>query len=244
VKDNFSTVAAQYAKFRPTYPEAMLEYICSLVKEKDRLWDCGTGSGQMAVQLSPYFREVYATDISANQLENATRRKNIHYSLQPAESTNFPAQHFDMITVAQALHWFNFEKFYTEVRRTLKPDGVLVASVYNLVRTGSDTDPVLDHFYQNIVGPYWDAERRHIDHNYSTIPFPFREIQAPQFFIEQEWTLQHFAGYLGTWSAIRHFKEKNNYDPVPALIAEMTPLWPAEATRTVRFPVTLRIGRL
>ena len=163
MKDNFSTQADLYSRFRPDYCQQLYDFLLHLIPAKNTAWDCGTGNGQVAVKLSEYFEEVYATDISANQIKNAKKKKNIFYSIQKAEKTSFANHQFDLITVAQAIHWFDFEKFYAEVKRTLKPSGIIAVFGYNLCKINKETDKIIHNFYKNIIGPYWDDERKYFD---------------------------------------------------------------------------------
>jgi SAM-dependent methyltransferase len=244
-KDLFSGHSAAYRQFRPQYPPELYIFVLSHAAGRERAWDCGTGNGQVAAQLAPHFEEIEATDISENQLRQAIQIPNIRYSLSRAESTPFPAQHFDLITVAQALHWFQFRAFFAEVQRVMKPRGLLAVWGYGLLRISPETDAVLDRFYSHTIGPYWDAERRHIDAAYSSIPFPFPEIpNVPPFFIDRTWSLQELEGYLGTWSAVQHYSRENGTNPLSLLMQELTPQWKAGEVKPVRFPVFLRMARL
>ncbi len=74
MKDSFSGHSAQYAQYRPHYPEAFYSFLVQLIPERNHAWDCGTGNGQVAVALSSYFKKVVATDISANQLAQAPKQ--------------------------------------------------------------------------------------------------------------------------------------------------------------------------
>ena len=244
MKDNFSTQSDQYAKFRPHYPEALYAFMTNLLREKNQAWDCGTGNGQVASVLSRYFKAVYASDISKKQMEQAPVIENIHYLTLTAGEPYFPDQFFDLITVAQAIHWFDFDKFYKEVHRTLKPGGLMAVIGYGLTRVSPKVDKAIDHFYQNIVGPYWDPERKYLDEGYQTIPFPFEEINCPEFKIAEEWTLDHFIGYLKTWSAVKHFEAKNGFNPVDDFTQELQSAWGTEnIKRKVSFPLLTRIGK-
>jgi SAM-dependent methyltransferase len=244
-KDLFSGQSAAYRQFRPDYPPALYQYVLEWAGGRERAWDCGTGNGQVAAVLARHFTEVEATDISENQLRQAIQIHNIRYCLSRAESTPFPAQHFDLITVAQALHWFQFELFFAEVQRMMKPGGLLAVWGYGLLRISPEADAVLDRFYSHTLGPYWDAERRHIDSAYSSIPFPFPEIpNVPPFFIDRTWTLPELEGYLGTWSAVQKYIRKKETNPLPLLMQELTPQWKAGEAKPVRFPVFLRLARL
>lgn len=181
MKDNFSNQSEDYSKFRPTYPKEMVGKIVSLTKGKKAALDVATGNGQLAVALSDNFDTVYATDISDNQLLHAKRVLNVIYKKMPAETTDFEDNFFDLITVAQAVHWFDFDVFYKEIHRILKPDGIFAIIGYGLMNTNPDTDKIIQKFYHEIVGPFWDEERKYLDENYETIPFPFDEIQMDQY---------------------------------------------------------------
>ena len=226
-KDNFSKQAATYSKFRPSYPQEVFDYIFSMVENQETVWDCGTGNGQLAVGLAKEFKQVFATDISQKQLDNATLASNIFYSIGSAENTVFANNSFDLITVAQAVHWFNFDKFYAEVQRLLKPKGILFLIGYATPRFEGGIQEKFQHFYTQTIGAYWDAERRHINSHYATIPFPFEEIQAPKFALHYTWELDTLEGYLNSWSSVQHYINKNKQNPVDAFITEVAPLWTA-----------------
>lgn len=242
MKDNFSHDSKQYAQFRPHYPKELFDHLLSLIKEKNTAWDCGTGNGQVAGVLADHFREVYATDISQQQIDEAVTRPNIYYSIQPAEKTSFNEKQFDLITVAQAIHWFRFDDFYTEVKRTLKPGGIIAVIGYGPVQTTEPLQAIIDHFYKNIVGPYWDAERHYIDELYQTIPFPFEEIKMPVFTMSYEWTIEQLTGYLSTWSAVKHYRKQKGHDPLSFIEKELQEAWAGLSTHSFEFPVLLRVG--
>lgn len=243
MKDNFSKQASGYSKFRPQYPDELIRYIVSFVKNKSLALDVATGNGQVAYKLSAFFDTVYGIDISQNQLDNAIQADNIIYKVSPAEKTTFGDQKFDLITVAQAVHWFDFDSFYKEVYRILKPDGIFAVLGYGLFSTNVDSDKILRDFYYSIVGPYWDAERRYLDENYLTIPFPFEEQVVEKFENQLEWTFEELAGYLETWSATQHYISKNNQNPIDLIRDELQTSW-EKSNKKVCFPLLLRIGKL
>ena len=244
MKDNFSAQSGEYAKYRPLYPEALFAYIEQTVSQKQAAWDCGTGNGQVAHALSQFFQHIEATDISQAQIDNAAQAPNIHYSLQPAEKTTFSDGFFDAVVVAQAIHWFNFQQFYAEVKRVAKADAILFVVGYGMLTISEPIDRVIDHFYTSVIGDYWDKERRYVDEHYRTIPFPFTELPAPQFANTVHWTLNHLVGYLSTWSAVQHFIRQNGFNPVDQLHQELQQHWPEETIYEVRFPLLLRVGKI
>jgi SAM-dependent methyltransferase len=241
MKDNFSKNSSEYAQFRPKYPAALFSFLESLVEEKEAAWDCGTGNGQVAGELANFFKRVEATDISQQQLDNAIKPSNINYSLQPAEKANFPDNSFDLITVAQAIQWFNFSQFYKEVNRTLKPGGIIAVIGYGLFKSNEQTNDLINHFYRDILGPYWDPERRYLDDGYRSILFPFEEIPTPDLEMEFSWDFEHLIGYLKTWSAVKHFQRKNGYDPVDVIYGDLRTSFGER--RVVKFPIFLRVGQ-
>jgi len=243
MKDNFSAQSAEYAIYRPTYPQELYDFLLELVDKKNVAWDCATGNGQVARVLAQHFQQVYATDISEQQLSQALKLPNILYKVESSELADVPDQSFDLITVAQAIHWFNFEAFYSEVKRTLKPDGAIAVIGYGLMLIDKKVDQVIHKLYEDILGKYWDSERRYIEEGYKTIPFPFEEIAAPHFQIKTTWNFNQLIGYLNTWSALQHYKKANERNPLEYLITELKEAWGDEAEKEVRFPILLRVGR-
>lgn len=244
MKDNFSTQSDKYAKYRPTYPYDLFAFLNASVHDKLNAWDCGTGNGQVAFELAKTFDTVFATDISQQQIHNALQADNIQYSVQPAEQTNFDNELFDLIVVAQAIHWFDFEKFYSEVRRTAKDNALLCVVGYGKLKISEQIDNVIANFYDKVIGKYWDKERKYIDENYQTIPFPFDEIPIPNFAIRKHWTLEHLIGYLNTWSAVKHFIKQNNFNPIDKLREDIEQHWENDQIKQVHFPLLLRVGRI
>jgi Methyltransferase domain len=244
-KDLFSNQSATYAKYRPGYPEALIRYILSFVTEKKNAWDCATGNGQAAVLLANYFNQVEATDLSAKQLEHAIRRPNIRYGAGPAEKTSFPDNHFDLITIAQAYHWFRFDDFGKEAVRVAKNDAVVAVWGYRLIES---SDKILNGqiaaFYSEKMGPYWDAERKFVDQEYETIPFPFEGAVKSRFNIFVDYTLDDLVGYLNSWSSVQHFIKEHKINPVDAFRAGIEPLWQGNDKKSFYFPLFVRLGKI
>jgi SAM-dependent methyltransferase len=244
-KDRFSAHADEYARFRPHYPRSLFEYLAGIVPERTCAWDCATGNGQAAVPLAEFFERVIATDASEEQIANAEPHKRITYHVDVAEQSELPPASVDLITVAQALHWFERYAFYAEAKRVLKPNGVLAVWCYNLFRISPDIDRLIATFYRETVGPYWDFERELVETEYSTIDFPFDELAPPAFHMEAEWSLDQVLGYLRTWSATKNFIAARDFDPVTELAETLQPFWGnPEATKMIAWPIGMRVGTL
>ena len=244
-KDHFSRHSRDYAAFRPWYPAELFSHLAAVSAQHKRVWDCATGNGQAALGLADHFAHVVATDASVSQLLNRHAHARIDYCASLAEAAPLAAGSCDLVTVAQAVHWFQFDRFYAEVRRVLKPGGAIALWTYAAFRIRPDINRCVDDFYQHVVGPFWPPERRYIEALYRTIPFPFAELQLPALVLETAWTLDQVMNYLGTWSAVQRFRDANGADPLPSLRAELEPLWGApEATHNVSWPLHLRVGRV
>ncbi len=241
-KDHFSKQAADYAKFRPRYPQKLFEYLGSIAPNRGLAWDCGTGNGQAAVGLATVFDRVSATDASEKQIANAQSHERVEYRVTRAEKSDLESASIDLIMVAQALHWFDLDRFYAEARRVLKPKGVLAASAYNLLHVEPAIDEVINRYYYEVVGPFWPPERVLIE-KFEELPLPFSEIQAPSFEMIGQWNLEHLVGYLQSWSATQRFIAANRRDPLEQIIDELRRAWgnPQEV-RTVLWPLILRMG--
>jgi ubiquinone/menaquinone biosynthesis C-methylase UbiE len=244
MKDNFSKNSDEYARFRPGYPDAVFDYLKSLCKNHGTAWDCATGNGQVAEKLSVFFDQVYATDISQNQMDHAPEKSNIEYAVQPAEHTDFPDDFFDLIVVAQAIHWFDFDAFYAEVRRTGKPQSILAVLGYGLIRINSEMDPIIQRLYIEVLGEYWDPERKYIEEHYRSIPFPFEELEVPEFRNKYFWTYDQLIGYLHTWSAVKHYIEANGQNPIESIADDLKASWGETGEREVEFSLLLRVGKI
>ena len=241
-RDHFSTVAEQYATFRPQYPPALFAALSSAVRRCGTAWDCATGNGQAAVGLAPHFERVIGTDGSASQLAAALPHPRVRYLCALAESAPIAAGSVDLIATAQALHWFDIAGFFTEARRVLARGGVVAAWCYGLAEIDPAIDAEVHRFYADTVGPYWPPERTLVETGYRTVTFPFAELDLPAFAIVQELTLAAFAGYVRTWSATQRYVAARGHDPVPDLVHAVAPLW-GSATLAVRWPLSVRAGR-
>ena len=242
--DHFSGVAVGYASHRPTYPDALFDYLGGLAPARDVAWDCAAGSGQATLALTAHFGRVIATDASELQIRSAPAHPRVEYRVAPAEASAIPAASVDLITVAQAVHWFDFDRFHAEVRRVAASRAIIAVWCYGMHRLDDEAiDHALERFYEDVVGQYWPPERRLIEEGYRTIPFPFDEIAPPAFEMVEKWSLPRLLGYLRTWSATSRYREAHGTDPVVELGEELAALWgSAGEMKRVRWPLAVRVG--
>ena len=242
----FTTVAREYANFRPGYPPELFAWLARVSPSLDAVWDCGCGSGQASTALAGYFAVVHATDVAAEQIGAARPHPRVRYSVAPAEHSGLADASVSLVTVAQALHWFDVDAFYGEARRVSRPGALLV--VWNYPRpkfVDADLDRRFLDFYRDVVGPYWPPERRHIEANYSTLPFPFEQVEAPPFGLNLDWKLEQVIGYVSSWSATARYRKALGTDPVPLLAESLGAAWPGKgASVPLRMPLGVRAGRL
>ncbi len=244
-KNYFAAYAGEYRRFRPTYPSRLFEILADLSPALRLAWDCGTGNGQAALALAAHFERVVATDASQEQIALATLHPRVEYRVAPAENGGLEDSSVDLVTVAQAVHWFDLDRFYAEVRRVARPRAVIALWCYTLLEIDPAIDALIERFYADVVGPYWPKQRVQVDRGYRDLPFPFEELTSPSLAVEAEWSLAQLLGYVDTWSPVRIFREKRGEDPLAELAEPLARVW-GEPTcvRRVRFPLCFRIGRV
>ncbi len=244
-KDHFSAGSAGYAAYRPTYPDALIDFLAEASPGHDLALDCGCGSGQLSTLLTRRFAQVAATDASPQQIDAAEAHERVTYGVAPAERSGLPNRSVDLVTAAQAAHWFDLPAFYAEARRVARPEGVVALITYGTIETEAAVAPIVQHFYRTVVGPYWPPERRHVEEGYRTFDFPFEEVAAPPLAIEVSWSLDHMLGYIETWSAVRSARKALGQGPIDAFRHDLAAAWgdPTQY-RPIRFPLSLRIGRV
>lgn len=245
-KDHFSGHAADYAVYRPGYPPELYDWLAGTAPSRELAWDCATGTGQAAGELATRFRRVVATDASVAQIRNARRAGNVVYRVEPAERSSLAAGSADLVTVAQAYHWFDHQAFVAECGRVARPGGVLAIWTYALARIGPDVDAVIEGLYEGPIAPYWPAERRLVENGYRDLDFPWREFETPGFAMQLNWTLTRLEGYLRTWSAVQRYIADRGDDPVAGVHDRLAKAWGGdpEKRHCIEWPVTLRAFRL
>jgi hypothetical protein len=242
-RDHFSSASGDYARYRPRYPEELYDFLAAQAARRKLAWDCATGSGQSARALARRFDRVVATDASTSQLAHAAHVPNVEYRVAPAERSGLEPRSVDLVTVAQALHWLDFDPFYGEVRRVAAPAARIAAWSYNLCRVAPAIDEILDEFALRTLEPYWPPERRWVAAGYATIPFPFRAVKTPGFRMEARWTADEMLGYVGTWSAVLRYARATGDDPLGEFAPQLRARWGNER-RPVRWPLVLKLGAL
>ncbi len=243
-KDHFSGHAAVYASYRPGYPPALFDFVTSLPRDRALAWDCATGNGQAAMGLADRFGKVIATDASAAQLAHATPNPKVEYRQAPAEQSGLPDRAVDLVTVATAVHWFDFDRFYAEAERVLAPGGAIAVWAYNLPRVTPEISALVDRLSYQIVKTYWPPERRWVDEEYHTLPFPFAEVETPALAIEERWDLGRLLDYIGTWSSTQRYLQAHGQDPRELIWDEISAAWgDPDQEREIRFPIMMRAGR-
>lgn len=238
--DLFSDNAHRYVKFRPQYPKQLFDHIFSYCEKFQNAWDCGTGNGQVAMQLAKRFKNVFATDISEKQLDVAGKKPNVFYSIQAAEETNLPESLFDLITCGQSYHWFNSQKFQKECNRVGRKDCKVAVWGYFLPRIDRYNDAILDDFYYNTIYDHWEEERKYLEGKYKNIDFPFKILADRDFEIVEEWSKSHYFGYLSSWSFQKKFMMRKGYNP----LADLFERFELPDRFEIRFPVFSKIGNV
>src|SRR5438552_5473432 len=244
-KDHFSGQAVEYAKFRPRYPDKLFEYRASTSPRRELAWDSATGNGQAALGLARHFDSVIANDASAQQIASAEPNDRVSYRVAPAETSGIDSASADLILVAQALHWFDIDRFFTEAKRVLKENGALAISSYNVLEIAPEIDAIIWEFYRETTGPFWPPERELVETDYKDIKLPFAEPLPLRFEMREEWNLHQLAGYLRTWSATQKFIAARGFDPVDSVVEELGAVWKnPEEMREIKWPLHLRVGVL
>jgi SAM-dependent methyltransferase len=244
-KDHFSSRSAGYAVYRPTYPDALVEFLAAIAPGHALALDCACGTGQLSVPLARRLDRVIAIDASTEQIKHAEAHARVEYRVAKAEETGLPDGSADLITVAQAAHWIDLDRFYAEARRVARRGAVVALITYGNGHVDGEVDPILSRFYDDVVGPYWPPERRLVETGYRTLAFPFREVDPPPLDIVASWRLADLLGYVRTWSAVKEAEKVLGAAPMDTLTRELATTWgDPETRRTITWPLSIRAGRV
>lgn len=241
-KDHFSGQSGEYQKYRPDYPPTLFEWLASVAPAHRLAIDVATGNGQAAVALAAHFNRVIATEPSAGQLAAARPHPRVEYRKEPAEGISVESGSADLVTAAQAAHWFDWPRFTAEARRVLRPGGLAALWSYNDCQVTPAIDRLVGDFSRDVVGPYWPRERRIVEEGYRSLVLPFEPLAVPAFEMTTRWDVAAMLGYLDTWSAVRRCRARTRRDPLPLLAKPLAEAW-GEGARVVRWPLTVLAGR-
>lgn len=244
-KDLFAEQASEYAQYRFGYPKTFIQSLAALPGQKELAWDAGCGSGQASVGLVNFFKRVLATDISAAQIEHAFQHPKIQYQVSAAEDSGLPDASVDLITAAQAVHWFNIEEFYREVKRVLKPGGAIAIWCYPLPASQPAIDEVIHSFYHHVLKGCWSPRVKLVEEGYRHLPFPFQEIPIAPFTVKTNWTYADILGHLSSWSAVKEYQRQNDRNPVAEVERDLLAAWGDVGKQvTFEWPLHIKAGRL
>ena len=240
----FNVRSNDYKKYRPVYPKELFDFLADIAPANDLAWDCGCGTGQATAALSNYFDKVIGTDVSEGQIKNAIKKQNIIYKVISEETSGFKDNSVDLVTCAQSLHWLTLNKLYKEVKRVLKPGGIIAVWTYNLFRVSKEIDGLIDKFYFDIIYSYWPEKRKHVENKYTELDFPFSKRPAPPFSMEAEWSLDQLIGYLNTWTGVQNYIEFEAFNPLEFIEKELKTIWNKNKAKKKKivWPLTLKVG--
>jgi SAM-dependent methyltransferase len=242
-KDLFSGHAADYARFRPTYPPELFAWLAEVSPTRDLAVDAGSGNGQAAVGLAEHFDRVIGIEPSGEQLEHAAAHPRVEYRNRPAEATGLEPASVDLLLAAQAFHWFAPDAFFAEVTRIARPAGILALLSYSWSHVTPELDAITDELYHRL-DPYWEPERRLVETGYATVHVPFEEIAVPRFEMRSTWSVADLIGYVGTWSALRKATTAEGRNPLEAIAPRIAGAWGQTERRETRWPLAVRAFRL
>lgn len=241
--DRFSDRAELYRRARPNYPPLLFEALAALAPSRRLAWDCGTGNGQAAVALAAHFEAVHATDPSAQQLAQARTAAGVGYARERAEDVSLPDASVDLVLAAQALHWFDLDLFYAQVRRVLKPGGVLAAVGYDWMYVDPAIDAAIGAHLMPPLADQWAPQNALLWAGYRSIPFPGEDVRLGPFAIYLDWSFSEARAYLESWSSVRSLRAAGDPTPIDAALERLDSLWGVE-TRRVTIPLFIRAARL
>ncbi|WP_027398665.1 class I SAM-dependent methyltransferase [Anaerovorax odorimutans] len=240
----FNKNSKLYLSSRPAYPKELYNYLNSICKERGVAWDCACGNGQVAIDLIRYFNKVYATDISENQISNSIKHEGIEYYVQSSDKTNFKDNSFDLICVAQALHWFNYDTFWSEVKRVLKKDGIFAAWGYSWFNIDKEIDTLIQSEFREKIRTYWAPQNKILWDNYENINLPFKKINSPDIEMSIEWDINELFAYMQSWSATRLCIEAEGTDFYSNAYKKIKGIWGNEENKKkVKMNFCMIVGR-
>lgn len=224
----FSDKSELYQAARPNYPDSIYAFLAQQCQATELVWDSACGNGQAAIGLAGYFDQVFASDVSQQQIQSAVQHANINYQVGPSEKSILNDQSADLVCVAQALHWFDFEKFWPEVDRVLKPNGVFATWGYNFPIWGDVLEPLIQTQILDIIAPYWAQHNKLLWNHYRDIDLPFTKLEAPKFSMTANWNLYQLFDLIHTFSATRRCMDEQGDEFFKNAFSDAHHLWTEE----------------
>lgn len=240
----FSSSSQDYARYRPRYPAEWFDWLASQCATRSLAWDCACGSGQATEELAKRFEKVIATDANAAQLQNAPALPNVEWKLASGESSGLASESVNLVTVAQALHWFDLGRFWPECWRVTKPGAIVAAWGYGIATLEHDSaNRIFQDYYHGVLSDFWPKERRMVEVGYEGLEFPFEEIATPVFLMSQFGNAERIAGYCASWSATDRYRKATSHDPILELRDKLDKAMGSEPAE-IRWPFFSRVGRV
>eukprot|EP00253_Pinus_taeda_P032889 PITA_32889 len=181
----FDKQAKEYLESRPGYPASLFSMLASLTANHQLAWDVGAGNGQASVSIAEHYDRVIATDRSKEQLDLARKHSKVTYAVTAPVMTDEELFSIvgeegsvDLVTVATAVHWFDIDTFYSQVKRLLrKPGGVIAVWTYANFSVSPAVDAVCAEFLESTI-PYRQLKMDIdiLNDGYRKLPFPFEPV--------------------------------------------------------------------
>ncbi|KAJ9177840.1 hypothetical protein P3X46_013007 [Hevea brasiliensis] len=250
--------AAIYADARPTFPSQWFSMLAALTPHHSLAWDAGTGNGQAAISVAEHYDQVIATDISEEQLKHGINHPRVRYLHTPSSMSDDELvsliggeNSVDLVTVSVAVHWFDLERFYSQVKRLLrKPGGVIAVWTYNIIQVNSEFDPLMWGFYEKTLA-FQKPNVKYAFDCYRTLPFPFESVgvgcegQPETLEMTKEMSFQGLLGLMRSWSAVNTAKEQGMDLLCENVTREFEKAWGGrELVRTVIFKTYMLAGKV
>ncbi|XP_043720706.1 putative methyltransferase DDB_G0268948 [Telopea speciosissima] len=249
-----------YVNARPTYPSEWYSKLAALTPNRTLVWDAGTGNGQAAIGVAEHYEQVIATDVSEGQIKHAMPHPKVRYVHAPLSMSEDELVSLiggegsvDLVTVAEAVHWFDLPSFYSLVNRVLrKPEGIIAVWGYKHFTLNPVFDSVMNRFIETAM-PYFNPNYLYIRDSYRTLPFPFESVgfgsegNPLMLDLPQELSFDGLLKLLSSWSALKTAKERGVDLLTEDVVKEFESAWGSHdhsnLTRTVNRKAFMIAGK-
>jgi len=214
--DSFAGTAESYARYRVPYPQDLIDDLRARagITSDGRLLDLACGTGQVALSMAPYFREVWAVDREPDMVAVGRRAAtacgagNVVWKVGRAEDLAAPAGVFELITIGNAFHRLNRRLVGRKAMEWLGPGGSLAVMGSSSLWTGrEDWQSIAIDVVRRWTPEEPTVERRESDQPRETFEEALRfagfsEIEEHTFPVPYVWSLDAFVGYLYSLSGV------------------------------------------